>query len=285
MTTAFVLSGGGSLGAVEAGMLLALTAEGIRPDLLVGTSVGAINAAWMAGDPGPEGAARLASIWREVRRGDVFPTRLLAGFLGFVGNRNYLVPSQNLRRLITTHLRFEALEDARVPLLVIAAEISTGMEVVLSSGDAVEALLASTAIPAVFPPVTIGGRTLVDGGVLDNAPISRAVEAGATTVYVLPTGYTCAYDEAPRTALDMALQAITLMTHQRLISDVERYQDAVDLRVVPPLCPLTVTPVDFSRTVELIERAEHSTRDWLASDAERAPDQTQVLKLHRHRRS
>ena len=281
MTTAFVFSGGGSLGSIQAGMLLALTDAGIRPDIVVGASVGAINAAWVADHPDADGAEALAEIWRGVRRSDVFPTHPLAGLLGFAGRRNHLVPPHNLRRLIGRNLSSERLEDTAIPLMVVAAEITTGMEVVLSTGNALEALMASTAIPGVFPPVTIGDHALVDGGVLNNAPVSHAVEAGATAVYVLPTGYACALTEPPRGSLAMVMQSITLMVHQRLAADVEKYQGTCDLHVMPPLCPLAVSPVDFSHSGELIERARRSTADWLGSGGGGAKP-AGVLRLHRH---
>ena len=284
MTTAFVFSGGGSLGAVQAGMMLALVEAHIEPDLVVGTSVGAINAAWVADHPDAGGAERLAGIWRGVRRNDVFPTQLLTGFLGFVGKRDCLVRADNLRRLIAANLTFENLEEAKLPLIVVAADVNTGMEVVLSKGNALDALVSSAAIPGVFPPVVIGGQTLVDGGVLNNAPISPAVQAGADKVYVLPTGYACALSSAPRGALAIALQSITLMVHRRLAIDVEKYQNKVELHVMPPLCPLTVSPVDFSHTYELIERARSSTRSWLKSSGSGGEDQASILRLHRHER-
>jgi NTE family protein len=201
MTTAFVFSGGGSLGAVQAGMLLALAETGIYPDLVVGASVGAFNAAWVAGYPDAEGAEHLATIWRGVRRSDVFPTHLLTGFLGFVGKRDSLVLPDNLRRLVTTNLSYEKLEEAKLPVMVVAADITTGMEVVLKQGSALDALLASAAIPGVLPPVVIGPQTLVDGGVFNNAPISHAIEAGANKIYVLPTGYVCALYRSHREVL------------------------------------------------------------------------------------
>ncbi|HZT96928.1 MAG TPA: patatin-like phospholipase family protein, partial [Chloroflexota bacterium] len=151
-------------------------------------------------------------------------------------------------------------------------------------GNALDALVSSAAIPGVFPPVVIGGQTLVDGGVLNNAPISPAVQAGADKVYVLPTGYACALSSAPRGALAIALQSITLMVHRRLAIDVEKYQNKVELHVMPPLCPLTVSPVDFSHTYELIERARSSTRSWLKSSGSGGEDQASILRLHRHER-
>lgn len=282
MTTAFVFSGGGSLGAVQVGMLQAITRNGIVPDLVVGASVGAINAAWVAEHPDADGADRLADIWLGIRRNQVFPPRPLTGFLGFIGQRSSFMGADGLRHLIETNIESDHLEDTKVPLSVVAADLATGSEVVLDHGDLATALLASSAIPGVFPPVRIGDQVLVDGGVLDNMPISAAVKAGADRIWVLPTGYACQLPEAPRSALGVVMQSITLMVHQRLYADVQKYQGAVDLEVVPPLCPLSVSPMDFSHTAELIERAYTSTTDWLSSGDVARPDAAKVLALHTH---
>src|SRR5919109_876655 len=119
MTTAFVFSGGGSLGAVQVGMLLALADLGIMPDLVFGTSVGAINSAWVAGHPGPEGARKLAEVWLTLRRETVFPARPLVGWRGFTGRANHLVPSDGMRSVIRQYLRYDRLEDARLPVKVV----------------------------------------------------------------------------------------------------------------------------------------------------------------------
>jgi NTE family protein len=281
MTTAFVLSGGASLGAVQVGMLLALAEEDVRPDLIVGTSVGAVNGAWIAAHPGREGIASLAELWRSLTRADVFPTRPLTGLLGFLGRQNNLVPNSALRNLIEEHLRFRRVEDAPIPFHVVATDVLSGEDVRLSRGDAVDAVLASAAIPAVFPPVAIDGRELIDGGVVNNTPISHAVALGANVVWVLSTGYSCALPQAPRGALAMALHSLTLVVNQRLVLDVERYEAAIDLRVAPPLCPIQVAPSDFSQSAQLIDRARQSTIDWLHSSHTHT-GQAGLLELHRH---
>lgn len=275
--TAFVLSGGGSLGAVEVGMLQALVERRIEPDLIVGTSVGAINAAWIAGRPGLAGVSELAALWRSVRRRDVFPVNPLAGFEGFIGRADHLVSSNNLRRLLSEHLTYERLEQAPVPIRVVTTDITTGLEVVLDKGPSVDAVMASAAIPAVFAPVMIDGRFLVDGGVADYTPISHAVDAGASVVYVLPTGYACSLRQPPRGALAMALQALTLLVHERLRHDVERYREVIDLRVVRPLCPLDVAPIDFSHTAELISAAHNNRMMLIGGRPERG-----LLRHQRH---
>ncbi len=281
MTTAFVLSGGGSLGAVQVGMLLALAERDITPDLLIGTSVGAINAAWVAGRPGLDGARQLAEVWKQVQRQDIFPIRPLAGLLGFGGARSHLVPPAHLRSLLERHLSYRLIEEAPVRLQVVATDLITGIEVLLDRGNVVDAVAASVAIPGIFPPVRIGEQVLVDGGVVNNTPLSHALHAGATRVYVLPTGYACALERPPRSALGVTMQSLTLMHHRRLLEDVATYQHAADLVVLPPLCPLSVTPVNFNHTADLIERAHAATARWLERNGLMA-DQTEALELHRH---
>jgi NTE family protein len=279
MTRAFVLSGGASLGAVQVGMLRALGEAGVAPDLVVGTSVGAVNGAWLAGRPGPPQVEELETIWRGLRRADVFPLPPLRGVLGFLGRSTHLVPAAGLRALLARHLRFAHLEDAPVPLRVVACEVTTGSEVLLGTGDAVDAVAASAAIPGVFPPVLVDGRLLMDGGVANNAPVSHAIELGADEVWVLPTGYACAAP-APVSALGMAVQAITVLVHQRLAIDVQRYRDRCPIHVVPPLCPVAVSPVDFRRGAELIERAHAATSAWLHAGPQH--DDGQQLVPHHH---
>jgi NTE family protein len=233
MSTAFVLAGGGSIGAVQVGMLRELLAHGVKPDFVVGSSVGAINGAYFAGAPTPEGVARLAAVWR------------------------------GLRRLLEAHLPYRTLEAAAIPLHVVATDVLGGALVRLSSGPAVDAVLASCAIPGAFPPVRLGERHLVDGAVASNTPIRVAIELGATRVIVLPSGYACALDAPPRGAVATALHAITLLIAHQLVRDLERAGDAAEVLTAPPLCPLAVSPYDFSHAGELIERAAAQTRRWL----------------------
>lgn len=156
-TTAFVLTGGASLGAVHVGMLEALYEVGVAPQLIVGTSVGAINGAYIASRPQTPATARaLGEVWRGLKRADIFPLHLLQGLLGFVGLGSHFVPSRALRRLAEDHLDVSRLEEYPIPLHVIATDALTGDEVRLSAGDTTESVLASAAIAGVFPSVTIG---------------------------------------------------------------------------------------------------------------------------------
>lgn len=265
VTVAFVLTGGASLGSVQVGMLQALDEREIRPDLWVGTSVGALNATFMAGRPGPGGADHLAGIWTRLRRRDVFPTSTLRSLRSAGGRERGLVAPDNLGRLIRTHLPYRNLEDAPMPVTVVAVDVCSSTDVALSRGPAVDAVLASAAIPGVFPPVQIGSRHFMDGGVVDNAPISHAVKLGATEVWVLPAGYACSLAEPPRSALAMALQGLNVLVQRRLAHDLVVYGDRAAIRVVPPLCPVRVAPTDFSQSAALMEASRTSTRQWLAA--------------------
>lgn len=252
-TTAFVLSGGASLGAIQAGMLRGLYERQIRPDLIVGSSVGSVNGAFIASRPQtPATANELAAIWGRLSRGEVFPLNPITGLLGFLGSRDHLVPDGSLRALIREHIGFDRLEEAPIPLHVIGTEAVNGRELRLSEGDAIDAVMASVALPGVFPPVSWEGRELIDGGVVNNAPISHAIELEAERVYVLPTGTACDLTDPPHGALGMLLHAMSLLVMRRLLVEIELLRDRCELIVLPPPCPLRVSPMDFGRAGELV---------------------------------
>jgi NTE family protein len=280
-TTAFVLSGGASLGAIQVGMLRALYERGVEPDVIVGTSAGAMNGAFIASRPQTVTTAdALAAIWRDLRRGQVFPLNPITGLLGALGARDHLVPASGLRRLIARHLEHKALEDLPIPLHVVAVDVISGEEVRLSHGPVVDAVLASAAIPGVVAPVRSQDRTLMDGGVANNTPISHAVALGAERIYVLPTGHACALDQPPRGALALALHALSLLTQRRLVDDIDRHRTDAQLIVLPPPCPLGIQPIDFAHADELVERALHDARDFLDAGGEERPPIH--MRTHRH---
>jgi NTE family protein len=281
-TTAFVLSGGAGLGSIQVGMLHALYERGVAPDLIVGTSAGAFNGAFIASRPQTvETATALADVWRGLRRGDAFPLRPVSGLLGFLGVRDHLVPLSGLNRLLERHAAHERLEELPIPLHVVAVDVLTGEELRLSAGDLREAVLASAAVPGVLPPVRWDGRVLMDGGVANNTPISHAIELGADVIYVLPTGHACALDEPPRGALAMALHAISLLTQRRLVEDIERHRETSNLIVLPPPCPLGTQPIDFDHADELIARALDDARQFLDDGGECKPPIR--MRTHSHR--
>lgn len=261
--TAFVLAGGGSLGAVEVGMLRELVSNGEVADFLVGASAGAINGAYFAAQPDKEGVANLEAIWRGLTLRQVMPMTLKS-LTGLILRRDYLVDSIGLRRLLEKHLPYQRLEDAPLPVHVVASDMVTGEEVLLSRGLVVDAVLASTAIPGIFPPVSVDGRMLVDGGVASNTPIAAAVRLGAERIIVLPTGFSCALKSIPRGAVGKAMHALSLLVARQLRNDIEYFTPRVELRVVPPLCPVESSSYDYGACARLIERAAESTRRWLS---------------------
>lgn len=277
MRTAFVLSGGGNLGAVQAGMVRALVREGIRPDFVVGTSVGSVNGAWLASHDLCFGVEGLVDIWVRMKRSDAFPTEFVGGLRGFLGRRDHLVSSAGLRKILRTEVPARRFDELLTPLHVVATDIRTGQDILLSEGDLADAVCASSAIPGVLPIVELGGRHLVDGGVVNNCPISQALALGATTIYVLPCGYACSLAAAPKGALGTVLQAVSLLVQNRLLVDYERYRTQTDLRMLPTVCPLNVGPTDFTQARRLIDDADALVREWL-----RDPSVGQRPGLHVH---
>ncbi|HNP55778.1 MAG TPA: patatin-like phospholipase family protein [Gordonia sp. (in: high G+C Gram-positive bacteria)] len=283
MSTAFVLSGGANLGALQVGMLRALAERGIRPDALVATSAGALNAAYIA-DRGltSEVVESLGEVWRSLSAWQLFRpgARQLLG--AFTGRQSALFSSRGLRSLIETHLDFDRIEEAATPLTVVATDLLTGDQVDIDHGPAAEAVLASSAISGIFPAVAFNGRILVDGGVADNTPVSHAVESGSDIVYVLPCGYPCALVEPPTTVAGTILHTMSLLIQQRLVRDIREYTSSVDLRVVPPPCPLDVGPLDFSNADELIARGYDSACHFLDVDEGRRAAPADHIDFHVH---
>ena len=279
--TAFIFAGGGSFGAIHVGMLHSLASHGITADMVVGSSVGALNGAYYAGDPTIEGIQRLDAIWRGLRRNDVFPLtwRTMTRFLY---RRDFLVASDALRQLVDRNLTYRNLEDAKIPVHVVATNILSGGTVVLSEGSAAQAVIASAAIPGAFAPVHFNDLYLADGAISSDTPVAVAVERGARRLIILPSGYACALDKPPVGAVATALHALTLLIARQLMNELQGLDSRIDYFVVPPLCPLTGSPYDFSQTSKLIERATMSTEAWLAGGGLDHPGVYAQLSTHRH---
>jgi NTE family protein len=278
--TAFVFAGGGSLGAVQVGMLRELMRYGLDADFVVGSSVGALNAAYFAAAPNAAGVEKLACVWCSLRRHDVFPVTLRS-LLRFVGGQDHLIDPSNLRLLIKRHVPFLNLEDASIPLHVIATNLG-GAAVCLSSGPAIERILASAAIPAAFPPVRIDNQYLIDGAIGSNTAILTAAKLGATRIIVLPTGFACDLHEPPKGAIARVLHAITLLIANQIVRDLKELAGKVDISIVPSLCPLDVSPYDFSSAAQLIERAADNTQKWIGGGGLSRPDIPDSLLPHLH---
>jgi NTE family protein len=247
---AFVLSGGGNLGALQVGMMYALVEKGLRPGLIVGTSVGAINGAFFASRPDLPGIAEIARLWSSLRRKDVLGVGLGTLVGGFRGRPRHLFDSSSIRRILESFLTFSRLEDAPIPLTVVATALGTGEAVVLNSGDATTALLASSAVPRLLPPVEIGGRLLVDGAAAADVPLQQAVALGAREIYVLPT--------APAQVAALERQGATCGTREGTDRPLVHVIPPPEIHI--PLARLDQSPV-------LLRLGYDRTRAWLEEES------------------
>ncbi len=276
-----MFAGGGSFGAIQVGMMHALVANGVTADMVVGSSVGAINGAYYAGAPHLTGVLELETIWRGLTRRDVFPITWRTMF-GFIWRRDFLISHDGVRKLLEDHLPYRNLEEAQLPVHIVTTDIVSGESVVISEGSAAEAIVASTSIPGAFAPVPYRGRYLADGAISANTPVRVAVAKGARRLIILPTGYACASDAPPVGAVANALHALTLLIARQMVNELENLPPEIEYYVVPPLCPLVGSPYDFSRTAEHIARSIQSTEAWLAGHGLEKQHIPGALRAHGH---
>jgi NTE family protein len=264
MTVAFVLGGGGHMGAYEVGMLRALLEHGVRPDLVVGTSVGALNGAAIASDPSLDMVKRLREVWLGVDEDRIFGGSLLAGAAHFVRSRTHMHSNKALRDLIGQLAPAQTFEELEVPFQCVAACIERASEHWFFEGPLVDAVLASSAVPGVLPPVEIGGEHFIDGGVVNSIPISRAVELGADDIYVLHVGRIETPLSVPRTPIQVAFVAFEIARRHRFNRDLASLPDGVKAHVLPTGEPSKVSLKqlnyrDFKAVARRIDRAYKAT--------------------------
>ncbi len=279
--TAFVIAGGGSFGAVHVGMLRALLAHGVTPDLIIGSSVGAMNGAYFGFNPDAAGVERLAGIWRGLSRRDIFPIGLET-LTNLAMRGEFSIETTGLRRLIRAQLGDAHLDQAKIPVHVVTTDFLSGETVVLSDGPADDAIIASCAIPAAFAPVKYRDRYLTDGAIASNTPIKVAADLGATRAIVLPTGFACALTAPPRGAIAHALHAVTLLIARQLLSDLEICSSRLQVSIIPPLCPLGGSAYDFSHAADLIDRSTTVTASWLEAGGLDSGDVPMAMRPHNH---
>lgn len=261
---AFVFPSGGSSGAAQVGILASLLEAGIVPGLMVGSSVGALNAAYMAVDPTLARAATLEAIWRRLSRADVFGSSGCRTLARLLAGRSHIFTPTALRSLIETFCPITDLSATAVPIEVVTTDLDHGVPRWWSAGPACEILYASACLPGVFPPARLAGHRHVDGGVLEPCPAQRALELDATLVYVLgdlPTMDAGADDRL--TALDVLIRSFSISRYARLPepSSLARHGQRV---VVVPGADTSRTPIhDFGHTTRLIDESKQISRDFL----------------------
>ncbi len=280
--TAFVLSGGGNRGVAQVGMLRALLERGIVPDVIIGTSVGALNGAVIAHNPTVEAIDHLESVWLNLDREQVFPGTVVSRMWNILRRDDHLVASTGLAELIAAASPAETFADLKIPLRVVTADLETGEECVLVRGPLAPSLLASSALPGIFPPVDLHQRTLVDGGVVNLVPISHALAGPINRVYVLDISDPIS-DRLIRSPLDVAMRAFAISRDQRFDLERQWVPAEIDLIVLP-------APVDdrnfydFDGAEAIIADAYERAKKTLAAHQSRRPVQTSDSTPRRGRR-
>lgn len=267
-----VLGGGGHLGAYEVGMIQALMEHGVKPDLVVGTSVGALNGAAVAAEPSVDTAHRLREVWTTLDESRIFGGSIFAGAANFLRSRTHMHSNAALRSLIDRLIPAKRFEDLVVPFQCVAASIERAAEHWFHDGPLADAILASAAVPGVLPAVKIGSEHFVDGGIVNSIPISRAVELGATEIYVLHVGRVEQPLTPPTTAVQVAFVAFELSRRHRFARDLATLPEGVTAHVLPTGEPSgrktglgQLNYRDFKAVSRRIDRAHRATAEFLAS--------------------
>jgi NTE family protein len=272
---AFVLGGGGHMGAYEVGMLRALLEHGVRPDLVVGTSVGALNGAAVAADPSLDMVERLRSVWMNLDDDRVFGGSVFGAAATLLRTRTHLHSNRALRALINDLLPVERFDQLVIPFQCVAACIERAAEQWFHEGALADAILASAAVPGVLPPVELDGEHFVDGGIVNSIPIARAVELGASEIYVLHVGRIEQPLQPPKTLVQVAMVAFEIARRHRFFRDLATLPEGVTAHVLPTGEPVRVRPTDmsqlnyrnFAAVSRRIQRAYRATAEHLAAAA------------------
>lgn len=268
-TTAYVLGGGGVHGAAEIGMLQALIDEHILPDLVIGTSVGAMNGAVIAADP-RKAPARLSALWEGVTADATFSESVLGRIMTLARTRTHIHDDAPLRALLDVALPVDRFDQLDVPFQCVAAAIETAASHWFSEGPLLDAILASAAVPGLLPPVRIGDTHYYDGGLVHSIPIGRAIELGAEEIYVLHVGRIEAPLHAPQSPWEVGLVAFEIARRHRFVEELRAVPDEVAIHVLPTGDalrfddPRGLRYSDASATTARIERARSATAAYLA---------------------
>jgi NTE family protein len=268
----FVFGGGGILGACEAGMVRALLEAGVVPDVIVGTSVGAINGVAVAAAPTAQTATELVEVWERLSSAGVFAESFIGRLARLVRAPTHLHSNEPLRRLLSERIPVDRIEDLAVRFECVAASIDRAAEQWFSSGPLVDAVLASAALPGVLPPVRIGEEHYLDGGLVNSIPINRAVTLGANVVYVLHVGRIEQRLQVPRLPWEVGFVAFEIARRHRFHTDLANLPAGVQVHVLPTGVPVARRRADLAqlrywdtgRIGNRIHLAYRATVDYLA---------------------
>ena len=233
LKTAFVLGGGGILGAHEVGMLRALAEREIAPDLVLGTSVGAINGAMFAADPTVSGVERMTELWQGSALSALTAGAVVRRITTLARSGTHLESLAAARARLAAALPVERIEDLVVPFQCVAASIERAAEHWFSSGPLADVVLASCAVPGILPPVKLGDEHYIDGGIVNSIPVSRAVMLGARRIFVLQVGRLEKPLQPARRPWEVGLVAFEVARRHRFASDLHSLPEGVELHLMP----------------------------------------------------
>jgi NTE family protein len=259
----YVLGGGGSLGAVQVGMLEALGEQEIAPDIVAGSSVGSLNGAVVALDP-KSAANRLSHLWARMTRERVFPGGLLAQARTLQRTRTHLFSSTGLAGVITDFIGIGlTFADLALPFAAVATDIATARPHVIRDGLLLPALLASTAIPGIYPPVELGSLRLYDGALVANVPMRQAVAMGARSLVVLDSNFPGNIPEVSGSIAEVLFFTVMVTMRSQAVLEAPLVARDVPVVYLPGPEPHQISPLDFRQTGALVEEAYEAARRFL----------------------
>ncbi|MGH9008283.1 MAG: patatin-like phospholipase family protein [Acidimicrobiia bacterium] len=262
----FVLSGGANLGSVHVGMLRALLEEGIKPDVVVGTSIGAVNAAALAADPSLEQVEKLREMWCGAKAREIFSLNPVANCRALF-REGALFSSHRWRQFLERRATYHNIEETAVPLRITATDYEEGRSVVFDSGPVIDAVMASTSLPGLFPPYRIGDRWYLDGAISEQLPLKVALDGGAHTIYVMAVSVPSPPPDR-RSPLAVLRHAVTILLFPRIRLDaLDLPGEHPSLKIIQvPSVKTQVSLWDMSRHDQLIEVAYESTKQFLEAE-------------------
>lgn len=260
---AFVFGGGATYGAAQLGMLRALQEAGIKPDFVIGTSVGSLNAAIMAEDP-DTAVERLTALWTDQENNAVFSRKVTDAMRVALG-RPYVIDPSALQALLQKAFKARLFEELAIPAIAVSTDLDSGETVTYNSGNLLYPLQASAAIPGVFPWVEIGDRRLVDGGVTANVPIRQALTAGAKSLVVLDCGFGVPPIDGASTVFKVLWQALAILGSNQVRRDLNEAIEAVPVIYMPIVSPEGARPDSFAKAEDMAQRAYAASQPFLTA--------------------
>lgn len=243
------------MGALQAGMLRVLIARGLRPSRIVGTSVGALNGAFLAFNPGADGADRLAETWRSLANERYMRNHPMRVFYRLASRQRCLFSNDFLRELIAEHTVEDDFAAAQLPLHITATNMTSGQKRVFSEGPVSQAVLASTAIPGIFPPIDIDGASYIDGGVVAHLDLDTAVEAGSRDVLAIDLSH-CFDEPEPKSAIGVVSRTVDIVMRHRVERDMARLRRSARITLLQPEVSEGHGVGDLSQATRLLELGE-----------------------------